>query len=129
MMDKTQFVYQVGLPAGEGGRSTLRVCGDGTVALENERLGRKPRRFAGRVDVATMDSLIALAERSGLWSRQRRATAIPDEAPVELTLLRDGKASQTVMLWEGQLDETDDLRALREKLSDLIRRTSGGKAY
>jgi len=123
------LVYRIGIPAGEGGRSELRVSADGATAVENQQGAAPPRRFDGSVPADTLPTLLRKLDEAGLWNLHKRATAVPDEPPIEIELRRGGGAVRSVALWRNQLRETAELRAVQGELDRLIREASGGKVY
>jgi len=124
----TSLTYQVGVPAWEGGKTTLVVRADGAVHVDNERAGAARREYDGTVAPADVGALFTQAQALGLWTTARRATAVPDEAPVTLELSVGGVVAHRVDLWDNQLRQ-GPLAPIHARLDGIVRAVSGGEVY
>ncbi len=124
----TTIVYESGEAATEGGRTTLRVAPSGTVSVENQHNGQV-RSFEGAIEPALASSLRTRLESSPVFTMQRRVSAQPDEAPVSLRLVVGDESVRSVELWDNQLGDAPDLRALQSEFRGIVRTVSGGEIY
>lgn len=123
------ITYRVGIPTYEGGQTTLLIFNDGQVTVNNEYVGQESRCFKGMISVHELQLLNELIEHSKLWSQERRKTAIPGEASVEVILTRDNQAVHRVLLWENQFQDSEALQQLKRLFEQYIQSTSNGEVY
>jgi hypothetical protein len=113
-----RLVVVVGNPEVEHGRTRLAVEAGGTVTVSNTTAG-KETAFAGQIEPAEAAGLVRAVPDVGRAAPDKQL-GIPDEARYRFEVERDGRAVETILLWESQLEDTEQGRALMTSLRRIV---------
>ncbi len=120
--------YRVGNennPSDPWGRSELVIYSDGSARLDHHFSpgGRPPRAWAGYVDAAAMDELVAALDRAGFPPFPLAAAAVPDSTSRQLAVETDGIVRRGGLDWEKS-ELPPDYAAAFDLIDAVIRQLS-----
>ena len=123
----TEVSYQVGLETFRGGKTLVRLRGDGQATVSNQQ-GEALRTFTAVLSpTARQGFLVGLADHHFVALRSTRTTGEPGEARVQLRL-QDPAAGLDVKvdLWDNERWKNNDLKAIVSAFQVLMKDVSKG---
>jgi len=125
----TEVIVVVGTEHNDNGQFTLRVSGDGSARVTQQRAG-ETREYSQHLDAAALDAFgKTLAENEFTRARTSSMPREPGDTPVRLQLTDGGTSQLEVDIWEADRYQDKQLAAILRAAEALIKSMVGDDHY